>query len=300
MTFSAQKPFVLYCKSYRTDVKRVARLARSITAHNIDKIPFYISAPQVDLELFREYLVGMDVQLLSDESIMELNPAIDPAQLEATPGYLSQQVVKSEFWRTGISTAYLCLDSDCIFIRSFYLKDFIAHDDTPYTVIDEARDLFYATIAQGKQKIIENYHRESLAVQTAFGRAGRDYNFGPNCPIWDRRVWQSLDDNYMRPRKLSFLDLIQQVPVEMRWYGEALLKYRAIDLYPAQPLFKMYHYAWQQKFDQRNGVREEQLKQLYCGVVYQSAWEREMDWPSEGGGLLSRVARRMRRSMGRM
>jgi hypothetical protein len=86
----------------------------------------------------------------------------------------------------------------------------------------------------------------------------------------------------------------------MRWYGEALLKYRAIDLLPSQPFFKMYHYAWQQKKDRREGIDIKQLANLYCGVVYQSAWEREMDWPSEGGNWLSHMARRLRRGLGRM
>lgn len=292
------RPFVLYCKSYRTDVKRVARLARSVAQYNVDQIPFYVSAPQADMDLFREFLQGLQVELLTDESIIALNPAIDPVKLASIPGNLSQQVVKSEFWRSGISVAYMCLDSDCIFIRPFRQSEFITAEGTPYTVIDEGHDLFYAALARGKTKIIDNFLRESQEVQQEFGRHGRHYNFGPNCPVWDRRVWASLDENYAKPRQLSFLDLILKSANEQRWYGEALLKYRAIDLLPSQPFFKMYHYAWQQKFDRRAGIGEEQLRQLYCGVVYQSAWEREMDWPSEGGNWLSRLGRRIRRVIG--
>jgi hypothetical protein len=62
----------------------------------------------------------------------------------------------------------------------------------------------------------------------------------------------------------------------------------------------MYHYAWQQRFDRRLGIQEQQLERLYCGVVYQSAWEREMDWPSEGGNWLSHVGRRLRRLLNRV
>jgi len=293
------KPFVLYCKSYRTDVKRVARLARSIRQYNVDQIPFYVSAPEADMDLFREYLSNLDVELLTDESIIALNPAIDLARLATIPGSLSQQIVKSEFWRTGISVAYLCLDSDCIFIRPFRQEEFITAEGTPYTVMDEGRDLLYPTLSKGKTKVIENFQRESREVQREFGRNGKNYNYGPNSPVWDRRVWASLDNNYIKPRTQSFLDLILKSPNEQRWYGEALLKYRAIDLLPSQPFFKMYHYAWQQKYDRHAGIREEQLKQLYCGVVYQSAWEREMDWPSEGGSWMSRLGRRVRRGLGR-
>jgi Family of unknown function (DUF6492) len=294
------KPFVLYCKSYSTDIKRVARLAKSVQQYNVDRIPFYISAPHADMHLFSEFLQGLDVELLTDESIVERNPAIDKARLATIPGSLSQQVVKSEFWRTEISVSYMCLDSDCIFIRPFHLNEFFTVEGMPYTVMDEGRDLLYPVLSKHKTKVIENFHRESLEVQLAFGRNGKHYNFGPNCPIWDRRVWASLDENYVRPHRLSFLDLVLKSGNEQRWYGETLLKYRAIALLPSQPFFKMYHYAWQQRFDRRLGIHEKQLEQLYCGVVYQSAWEREMDWPSEGGNVLSHAGRRLRRLLNRI
>jgi hypothetical protein len=294
------KPFVLYCKSYRTDVKRVARLARSVAQYNVDRIPFYVSAPQTDIDLFSQYLRDFDVELITDESIIDLNPSLDRIKLASIRGSLSQQVVKSEFWRMGVSVSYLCLDSDCVFIRPFRQNEFITSEGTPYTVMDEGRDLLYPTLSRGKDNVIKDFHRESHEVQKELGRNGKHYNYGPNCPVWDRRVWASLDENYTKPRNLSFLDLILKSANEQRWYGEALIKYRAIDLLPSQPFFKMYHYAWQQKFDRRANIREEQLKQLYCGVVYQSAWEREMDWPAEGGNWLSRLGRRMRRALNRI
>lgn len=293
-------PFVLYCKSYRTDVKRVARLAKSVADYNFDRIPFYVSVPEADMPLFREYLGGFDINLLADESIVECNPSIDKEKLAAISGSLSQQVVKSEFWRTGISASYMCLDSDCIFIRPFHQREFITPEGIPYTVMDEGRDLLYSVLSCGKAKVIDYFHKESLEVQNAFDRRGKHYNFGPNCPIWDARVWESLSENYTRPRGMSFLDLVLISANEQRWYGEALLKYRAIELLPSQPFFKMYHYAWQQRFDRRASIGEEQLKRLYCGVVYQSAWEREMDWPKEGGNVLSRAGRRLRRALNRM
>ena len=293
-------PLVLYCKSYRTDVRRVVRLAQSVAQFNQSRIPFYVSAPQADLPLFTELLQGYDVNLLSDESIIALNPSIDPEKLAQISGSLSQQIVKSEFWRTSVSTTYLCLDSDCVFLRPFVQEEFVTTEGTPYTIMDEGRDLLYPVLARRKPRVIENFHRESAEVQREFGRQGRHYNFGPNCPVWDRRVWQSLHQEYCVPRGLSFLDLILKSPNEQRWYGEALLKYRAVELLPAQPLFKMYHYAWQLKFDRKAGIGEEQLRQLYCGVVYQSAWERSMDWPAEGGNLLSRLGRRLRRMLGRI
>jgi hypothetical protein len=98
---------------------------------------------------------------------------------------------------------------------------------------------------------------------------------------------------------MSLLDAIVLAPLESRWYGEALLRYQAIALMPCQPLFKVYHYAWQFQQDRRANIGVGQLAKLYSGVIYQSAWEREMDWPREGGNWPSRLARRLRRRLGR-
>ena len=292
-------PFALYCKSYSTDVKRVVRLAKTISMYNIDRIPFFISCPASDIALFREFLVGLDIQLITDEEIIKKNPRISPNLLDIVPGHLSQQIIKSEFWRLGYCQAYLCLDSDCEFIRPFKLDEFIAENDVAYTIIDEGREILLPALAKKKQRVIDNFKREAIEVQDAIGRSGKIYNFGPNCPIWDARVWLSLDTEFLTPQGISFQDLILKIPNEMRWYGESLLKYNAIPILPSQPFFKMYHYQWQLKLDQRDGIDKNKLSQLYCGVVYQSAWEREMDWPKEGGGLFSKIGRRLRTKLGR-
>ena len=99
---------------------------------------------------------------------------------------------------------------------------------------------------------------------------------------------------------MNLCDALTLVPAELHWYGEALLKYRAIALAPCQPLFKVYHYAWEYDRDRRKGITTDELRQIYCGVIYQSAWERELDWPSEGGTLASRLSRRARRLLGRI
>jgi hypothetical protein len=290
--------FVLYCKSYSTDVRRAVRLAETVRKFNVDKIPFYISTPKVDIPLFEEYLKNFNVELIADEDIVKANRKIDADELGRLPGRISQQIIKSEFWRLDFCESYICLDSDCIFIRPFHKSEFITESGAPYTIMDEGRDILFPALSQNKIRVIDDFLRESRELQNEFSRPGKIYNFGPNSPVWHRKVWESLDENILRPTQQSFLDLINKWPNEMRWYGESLLKYKAIEILPSQPFFKMYHYAWQLKNDRKNGIDTEQLAQLYCGVVLQSAWEREMDWPSEGGSWLSRGARRLRRSLG--
>lgn len=294
------KPFVLYCKSYSTDLRRVVRLARSIQQHNVEKLPFYVSVPQAELALFREHLTGLDTELLTDEDIIKASPRINLEQLSRMSGSVAQQVVKSEFWRLGLSTAYLCLDSDAVLIRPFGLSDFMTSDGTPYTMIDEAHDLLEDALRLKRQRVVAAFNKEADLVQQLFQREGRRYSFGPFPLVWHRAVWESLDTRYLQPRGMSFADAIALAPIESRWYGEALLAYRAVPLLPCQALFKVYHYAWQFDQDRRAGMTAQQLAQFYCGVIYQSAWEREMDWPNEGGHLFSRLGRRLRRAAGRI
>jgi hypothetical protein len=99
---------------------------------------------------------------------------------------------------------------------------------------------------------------------------------------------------------MNFVDAIVTAPIESRWYGEALLAYHAIPLIPCQALFKVYHYAWQFDRDSSAKLDFEKLAKLYSGVIYQSAWERNMDWPAEGGSWLSRRGRQVRRILGKI
>ncbi|HBH39997.1 MAG TPA: hypothetical protein DDX06_16590 [Curvibacter sp.] len=294
------KSIALYCKSYSTDLRRVVRLARSVREHNAEKLPFYVSVPGNELPLFREHLSDLGVELLADEDILAASHAGMAQRVARMPGYLAQQVVKSEFWRLGLSSAYLCLDSDAYFIRTIRTSDYIGHDGAPYTMLDEAHDLLEDALQHRRQRVIDAFVREADLVQRLFARAGRRYSFGPFPLVWHRNVWQSLDERYLQPRGMTLADAIEQAPIESRWYGEALLAYQAVALRPCQALFKVYHYAWQFDRDRRKGITQEQLAQLYCGVILQSAWERNMDWPREGGNWLSRTGRGLRRLLGRI
>lgn len=290
----------LYCKSFSTDLRRVVRLADSVAHFNADRLPFVVSVPQAELPLFREHLAGKEVTLIADEEIVRANRRLDGGQVASLPGNISQQIVKSEFWRLGLSDAYLCLDSDSVFIRPFKTDEYMAADGTPYTVMTEAHELLFDALSRGKAAVIENFHREARLVQDVFGRAGRAYSFGPMPMVWHRAVWESLESEYLLPQGMTFADAIELAPLESRWYGEALLRYKAVDLRPCEPFFKVYHYAWQLDKDRRQRIGLEQLARLYSGVIYQSSWERDMDWPREGGTPLSWLARRLRRKLGRV
>jgi len=292
------KSLVLFCKSYRTDLNRVVRLALSIKRFNTDNIPFHVSVPAEDLALFHEHLAPHGAVIHSDDDILRASPN-NLEFVKSLPGATSQQIVKSEFWRLDTCQSYLCLDSDAFFIRDFSHSDFLTSQGVPYTIIDEGRDLLEDAIVHKKSLVLEQFRAEASRMQAVFDRTGKHYSFGPMPIVWHRKVWDSLEHSFLRPQGLTLAQCIAQHPMEIRWYGEALLKFKAIPLHPCQPFFKVYHYAWQLDLAEKS-VGAKALSELYLGVIHQSSWDRSMDWPHEAGGALSIAARRVKRLLGRV
>ena len=64
---------VLYCKSYDKDVHRAKILLDSIVQFNEDDIPFYISVPESDIELFKKIIIEFPVVKKLPELLMGKN-----------------------------------------------------------------------------------------------------------------------------------------------------------------------------------------------------------------------------------
>jgi hypothetical protein len=289
--------FVLYCKSYRNDVLRAKRLLASVQAFNVEAIPFYISTPEADRALFESTLGTKGYQWVSDESICLANPRASLADLLQTPGKISQQIIKSEFWRLELCNAYLCLDSDAQFIRDFYLSDFIHQDGQAYTVMHDAHELINLAKAKGKSAILENFAAESASLKDEFGRIGRDFDFGPSPMIWAAQVWADLDEQYLRHKGETLWQAVARKPSEIRWYGEALLQFKSIPLHPIAPLFKVYHYHWQYKNEGLSRINAKSIENTdkYLGVIHQSNWEHDLNPSFAQKPLLSLLWVRLRR-----
>jgi hypothetical protein len=289
------KDVVLYCKSYSRDVRRAARLADSVRQFNAANLPFYLSCPQSDMALFRN-MVGSDgVILLADEDIIAFNRLIHRSAFDALAGVVSQQIVKSEFWRLGICENYLCLDSDSYFIRDFHKGDFLTPSGVPYTVMNESLELRLFGAIRGHAKVARNIDADCQTIMDIFDRTGRHYDFGPLPVVWSRRVWADLAEKFLEPKGMSLLDAMVRFPSEMRWYGEALLKCRSIELWPVETLFRCYHYEDQYWAARKSGETDEMLSKVYIGVCVQSNWDKELDYGKARKGVFSRLNRAVKR-----
>ena len=285
----------LYCKSYRKDFLRLKRLLNSIQEFNLEKIPFYISTPNEDRDLLLQIVGGQGYEWVSDESIIEANTLAPIGVEENKSGSLVQQVVKSEFWRLRLCENYVCLDSDCIFIKPFYKADFLADDGGPYTVIYQNKEYFQLAVNRGHQKAPVNLKKEGDRVKALFGRRGPNY-YCP-CPpfIWSAKVWESLDINYLTPRNLTLWDICTPDNPESLLYLEALLNFKAVSLYPIEQLFRIYYYDWHYYLLIRIGELQYKLKENYLGVIYQSSWDLSLDYGGRKKSIFSQALKKAKR-----
>jgi hypothetical protein len=275
--------FYLFCKSYLGDLHRVAKLVESIFAHNKDKIPFYLCVPPKDLLDFKSFITDDDglINWITDDQVIESNLRANLGNYLSWDGRLSQQVIKSEFWRIfpeELCDAYLCLDSDCEFIRDFYLDDFYHPSGVPYTVMHENKELLQMSINKGIEKVSINFHKECAMMKEVFNRSGPDFDWGPTPVIWSSKVWRDLDQKYLEINNKTIWDAIIERPSELRWYGEALLQFKSIPLYPKEPIFRVYHYDWQFFTFKKQGESVDKLKRHYLGMLKQSNWDFESDY----------------------
>ena len=251
---------VLYCKSFNKDFERVKVLLESINKYNMDNIPFYISVPKNDYNLFSQL---ERANIIMDDDIF---PLVDN-------NWVSQQIIKSNFWKLNLTENYLCIDSDSYFIKPFYISDFLFNDDTPYTVIHEQKELFSWSVTKIKELGFDpkgGFIDDRKKIMDLFNRQSRFYDFGPSPIIWSSKVWKSLEENYMIPNNLTFPQLIDYSHSEFSWYGEALLAFKAIEIYPIEPLFKVFHYPQQYIEYKQQNVTEEMIAQNYMGIIMQS------------------------------
>lgn len=286
---------VLYCKSYRADVLRARRLIESVERFNEDRLTLYVCVPYADIAVFREKCAGLTYTMLSDEDVVAAHTGLDSSAFADLPGRLSQQIVKAEFWRLGLGDNYVCLDSDCYFLRPFHASDFVAADGAPYTVMHEAKELLQFAELAGMRKIGIDRSRECAEIKALFSRQGRCWDFGPIPVVWSGRVWKDLDEQFLQPRGMSIIDAIKAHPGELRWYGEALLAFGSIPILPIEPLFRCYHYEEQYHFWKRLGETEELVARNYLGVCMQSNWDKDLDL--ERRFRFSKLRRKIRRAV---
>ncbi len=272
--------FVFFCKSYDKDMLRARRMAESINRFNLDGIPLYLSVPARDLAAFKECLADFPVHFFTDEQILGISQQANGAIPQLFPAHLTQQLLKLEFWRTGVCQNYAWIDSDSYFIRPFKTADFFWDDHTPYLIQDEYdSEKELQRMQHVPKKTRAKRVRDICALiskfRALFGNTGPFVAFGGSTPIiWSCRVLEAFNTEYLKPKNKTVYEILYDYPCETQLYGEYLHYSHAIDLKPHPHMFKSFYHADDFYISQEMGENEYSLSQAYSGICIQSNWAR--------------------------
>jgi hypothetical protein len=235
--------------------------------HNIDEIKLFVIVDPEDLFLFMD-LESPIVRVMSliDLHVETLSQNQQSARFfDTTPGYINQQIVKLSFWETRLCENYLCLDSDGEFIRDFSLEDFMYDEETPFTVGIEDKDLiadpyWYSVWGKGKEEKIANI--KSFLGMDNIKNVKTCHGF----QIMSAKYLEILKETIMKPRQMSYIDLLAIAPMEFAWYNLFLHK-QCFNIHYVEPFFKCYHYSTQYLIDKMLGIRNQDIARSYVGLV---------------------------------
>ncbi|SFC52123.1 DUF6492 family protein [Flavobacterium phragmitis] len=261
---------ILFIKTYEPDFKTVYKLLDSIDKFNQDNIPVIISVNDDHFDFlkpdcFEKYKVYRDSEIF---------------QTTVTEGWRYQQIIKCNVYRLNICENYVAIDSDSVFIRDFYISDFMFDENTPYTIMQESKDLLEMTerLQMDSQTIF--FKRALRDTRPFFGNKGKEWDYGPSPYIWNCKVWEHFNEVFLKDLNLDFDTFFTQIdkksysPSDCVIYGEYLLKTRLINIIPIGSLFKVYHYKRQYAIE-KNQLNMEQLSKIYLGLIHQSNWKRK-------------------------
>ena len=262
--------FAILLKTYIDDIGYAKRLILSYKKHNKDNIPLYIVAPGSDRGNFEQF-VGEGIELYSDEEITH-ELAIKEVH-GIRPGYINQEIIKLAFWEKKLCENYVCVDSDGVFIRDFYVSDFMYDQETPYTILVEDNELmvepeYYETHWQGRYKLIQH-------IQDLIGLKGKRILTNHGFSILSAKVLESFKTKYLKSKGQAYIDILAEAPYEFSWYNLWLQYDKTIDIHIREPLFKCFHHKNQHVEYLLRGIKTSDLARGYIGVIVNSNYSRD-------------------------
>ena len=258
----------MFCKTYAGDYKVFARLLNSIKKHNKDDIKLVVSCPQNDYSLFKQFESDI-IQIITDESYA--GKYLTTSELRGLSiGYINQEICKLAFAETKLAGNYLCLDSDTIVIRDFFLSDFMYDENVPFSVLSMDKDLacekeyqyYWDFRIKEIKKIYDFLDYKTPVYKTCHG-----------LQIINSDVVMKLKE-YCNTLSFQYKDMIQYAPFEFTWYNVALQKFNVIPVIEIEPIFKYFHYEGQYLDAKRHCMSLDDWGRQYVGIVMNSNWSK--------------------------
>lgn len=258
--------FSICIKTYRRDLAFFETLAESIEKYNVSKIPIVVVCPASDLSLFSSRIPG-GATTVCDEDLVPSNREIRGL----SKGYITQELVKLNFYKLSFSKNVLFVDSDSKFIREFDLSDFFDEHKNLYTVLSQDKDLIvdpsYRAYSVPRTQDLRRIYSTLGVVDSRLLQV--QMNQLVSCD-----VLRELMEGELPRLGLDEFQALHISPFEYNWYTVWLLKSKIIPIIPIEPLFKTFHVREQYFLSLIQGINEIDLQRAYIGVVYNSTWYR--------------------------
>ena len=269
MSTGRASAIVLLIKSYAPDLEYTRRLMDSIESFNVEHLPVFLVVPESDLGIFSEF-AHRDVNILSEE--LFASHLVRELTAGFSAGYINQEIVKLSFWELGLCENYFCVDSDAEFIRPFSHRDFLHHDQVPYTFLTEDRELvaepdYYQSTWVNRMKSLEK-------IRGAIGYTGPWLFTVHGHAVFSAKVLESFVTDFLEPRGWDYKDALAISPYEPTWYNTWLLHTSVIEIFPREPLVKTFHNSQQHLEYQLRGIRKEDAARGFLAVVVNSNYSR--------------------------
>ncbi len=255
-------------KSYRNDLKYVESLIISYHMYNADNIPLYLIVPESDINIFKKYK-DKNISLLS-EKLFEDILTIESVN-GFSPGYINQQIIKLAFWEKNYCENYFCLDSDGLFIRNFYLTDFMFDENTPYTILVEDNELkvepeYYKAYWKPREEKIR-------IIQNELGLVDNRMLTCHGMTILSSKILKSFKEQFLIPNHYTYINLLEIAPYEFSWYNMWLQKTEGISIKFREPIFKVFHNENQLREYFHKNITIDDIARGYIGIIINSNWQ---------------------------
>ena len=269
----------IFIKTCPRDFLRVEKLLNTLDVYNKDNIPITLCIEKKYEKLLYDNINVSNIEIIFSEDILkkynirEMRNKLNRWQI--------QQVIKFEYVYQSSEDNFMIIDSDSILIKPFFKKDLYNSDGNLYTVmsnledriIEMSSDVIVSEIDYNEAK--KFMQRDRKNVQKVFNREGEILEFGPPPVLWSRKVVTDFYENYLLKNKKTFVDIINEIPIEYNWYGEWLLESKCIPLSPIEPLFK--NISSKEQYDSliEKGITKKDLQKTYIGINLHTNWSIE-------------------------
>jgi predicted XRE-type DNA-binding protein len=256
----------VFIKSYRRDIVLVAKLLDSIERYNVDGIGTWLAVPEGDLALFGELGSREGVTLIS-ESVFGVSTAEERIH-GLRLGFVEQSMIKLSLHRLGVADNYVIMDSDCYFIRPFYISDFVDDSGHGYTVLSEDKD-----------NMVVPWFTEHLMYRLPALNKIADYFELPKSPrpsseghlILRADVLQDIE-TWIRENNLTQRKLMELAALESSWYNFYMQKMCPEKIVRIEPFIRFIHTREEYRAMLRQGYTTELLAKAYVGVCVNTTW----------------------------